>query len=243
MKYILGIPAAIFVVLGIVVIIINIIPDATNPGITLHPSQVVISYNSSHKHNEYITELDKFIEAYETPPANSITCNDTTTLGPEESCWFEDKWLGGVCVKNKWGYVNIANNTSPCILVTPNKVVGWVPETYSTKEELPNEMPQYLKNVIINDWHDRGSIYKWVWVSCEVVSGDGECSMTPWQGFPDYYFPYNDNTNYRSPILAPRINWRGTEKKRIEMRFQLWAKNINPSDTTVTIVIEADQPK
>ncbi|KAK4297568.1 hypothetical protein Pmani_030021 [Petrolisthes manimaculis] len=235
---VLGIPAGIFLVLVIAVIIINVIPDTTNnPGLTLHPSQSIISYNSSHKHNDYITQLDKFIEDYETPPVDSIICNATTTPEPGQSCWYEKEWLGSMCVKNNWGYLT----TAPCILVTPNMVVDWVPETYSSKEELPHEMPQSLKNVIINNWHETATIPKLAWVSCEVVSGEGECSLTPWSGFPHYYFPYNNNTNYRSPIIAATVNWRGTEKK-IEMKFQLWAKNINPNDTTQTIVIEADQP-
>ncbi|KAK4317071.1 hypothetical protein Pmani_011821 [Petrolisthes manimaculis] len=117
----------------------------------------------------------------------------------------------------------------------------WVPDTYKTEEELPKEMPQYLKNNIIDSIYDVGHISKFAWVSCEVVSGEGYCSLTPWFGFPDYFFPYNTNTNYRSPVLSARVDWRGAQKKYVKLRFQMWAKNLDPKETIQTITVEANQ--
>ncbi|KAK4317077.1 hypothetical protein Pmani_011827 [Petrolisthes manimaculis] len=228
------------VVLAMICIIVKYVFLTTKPGFILHPSDSLISYNSSHKDNVYITELNKFIKAYETLPSDSILCNDTTKPGPGESCQYREEWLGGVCKKdNSWGYT--INNTHPCILVTPNMVPYWVPDTYKTEEELPEEMPQYLKNNIIDSIYDVGHISKFAWVSCEVLSGEGYCSLTPWFGFPDYFFPYNTNTNYRSPVLSARVDWRGAQKKYVKLRFQMWAKNLDPKETIQTITVEANQ--
>lgn len=56
------------------------------------------------------------------------------------------------CVK-RHGY-NYNNATGgPCIFLKLNKIFGWVPDYYN-KTNLPELMPQYLKDYILNEEND-----------------------------------------------------------------------------------------
>lgn len=52
--------------------------------------------------------------------------------------------FGPCSPKNSFGY----NNSQPCIFLKLNKIYGWQPEFYDNPNELPEEMPQELKDYI-----------------------------------------------------------------------------------------------
>ena len=77
------------------------------------------------------------------------TCDYNTALEGKKFCEFRINDLGKKCSKEeKFGYE--AGN--PCIIVKLNKIFDWVPDTYKTVEDLPDKMPQEVRDIIDNDF-------------------------------------------------------------------------------------------
>ena len=69
-----------------------------------------------------------------------------------------------------------------------------------------------------------------VWVSCEGENpADQEylpdIKMTPFHGFPAYYFPYTKTPGYRSPLIGVMF-WNPEPNVLINIECRLWAKNV-----------------
>lgn len=90
-----------------------------------------------------------------------------------------------------------------------NKVLNWTPDYYNNADELPESMPESLKNHI-KERSSNGLTLNVVWVSCEGVNQrDTEnlqaiiyISSTGEQGFLGSFFPYKNVTGYMSPVIA-----------------------------------------
>lgn len=116
----------------------------------------------------------------------------------------------GECGRNNsYGY----KNNAPCIFLKLNKIYGWVPEYYNDTNNLPDDMPQTLKNHIASlSVKERNQ----VWVSCQGEDGaDKENVRTieyfPTRGFPSYFYPYLNVKNYVSPLVAVRFRRLGSK--------------------------------
>lgn len=118
----------------------------------------------------------------------------------------------------------------PCIFLKLNKIYGWKPELYNTTENLPDKMPTSLKNeinsTITGPNPDEVSIHylffpyfffflkillffqaNKIWVSCEGenpadIEHIGAVKYYPTNGFPYFYFPYENSEGYMSPLVA-----------------------------------------
>ncbi|KAJ8963613.1 hypothetical protein NQ314_005513 [Rhamnusium bicolor] len=99
---------------------------------------------------------------------------------------------------------------SPCIFLILNKIYGWTPEYYDDPSNLPEAMPQKLKDHIrnINNTRERQT----VWLSCDGENPAdfeylGPITYYPKgiQGFPGYYFPYLNKEGYLSPLVAVKF--------------------------------------
>ncbi|KAF2369186.1 Sodium/potassium-transporting ATPase subunit beta [Trinorchestia longiramus] len=180
----------------------------------------------------WTNSLDEFIKPYEGTQDISgqhlVECGDKNWPEKDEVCKFQDSWLTGNCHKaEQWGY----KLNSPCIILKLNKMIDWEPEVYTTKEELPEEMPQDLKDHIIKltDESD-GNMPKMIWISCEGENPAdeeyvGPISYSPWRGFPAYYFPYRHTPGYLSPIVA--LEFTNLQPfVLINIECKAWAKNV-----------------
>lgn len=111
----------------------------------------------------------------------------------------------GKCTKaQQYGYKNAA----PCIFLKLNKIFGWVPDYYNDINELPEDMPESLKKHIksLNSTAERSQ----VWVSCQGEEGVdkellGPAEYYPKQGFPSYFYPYENRRGYVSPLVAVKF--------------------------------------
>ncbi|KAF5288019.1 hypothetical protein FQA39_LY15548 [Lamprigera yunnana] len=172
----------------------------------------------------YITQIEKLIKEYEEATDFNLysNCSDARTNKP---CAFYTESMGP-CGKYPYGYLN----DTPCIYLKLNKVNNWQPECYKTNDLL-NQIPETLKKVIKNAQTNR-----MMWVHCEgMTPADvehlGSISYYPFQGFESYYFPYKNDKNYLSPLVAVQM----TNVKKgfaISISCSIWAKNIkggNPS--------------
>lgn len=187
--------------------------------------------NNDIKH--WVDQLNEFIQPYEGTSeqisGQHVTdCSETKLPGPEEVCRFQDKWLTDKCQKaESWGY----NRESPCILLKLNKMIRWVPDVYETLEELPDNMPQNLKDHIEKRMNENGGkIPRMIWVSCEGENPAdqeyiGPIRYSPWQGFPAYYFPYMHTPGYLPPIVAVQFD-QPMSNVLINIECRAWAKNI-----------------
>lgn len=177
-------------------------------------------------------ELDEFIKPYEGTEGLSgqhlIECTQDNPPADDQVCKFQDSWLGSTCQKNeKWGY----QLNSPCVILKLNKMINWVPDTYTSLEELPSNMPQDLKDHISNKTEaNNGVVPEMIWVSCKGENPAdqeyvGPIKYEPWQGFPKYYFPYRNTPGYLSPIVAVEFS-KPEPFVLINIECRAWAKNV-----------------
>ncbi|XP_069979557.1 sodium/potassium-transporting ATPase subunit beta isoform X2 [Penaeus vannamei] len=181
----------------------------------------------------WVESLNEFIKPYEGTSdmisGQHVTdCSEDKLPGDGEVCRFQDTWLKGKCQKaESWGY----NRESPCILLKLNKMIDWVPDVYTSVEELPADMPQSLKDHIQERTDEnQGKVPKMIWVSCKGENPAdeeyvGPISYSPWQGFPSYYFPYRHTPGYLPPIVAVQFE-QPQSNVLINIECKAWAKNI-----------------
>ncbi|KAK4316817.1 hypothetical protein Pmani_012071 [Petrolisthes manimaculis] len=242
-RYIIAVVVVTVLMIVVIAVALSVTPSSPQPGITIYPSDL-INYKQGGLANDYTRILDNFIAPYEVnwnfDGISYKDCNSNNLPSDEEVCIFQDTWIGDQCKKaERWGYTR----STPCILLTPNKVVDWVPEVYEELNELPVAMPQDLKDIISNTTADNGgTIPKMVWVWCEAVGPVdreymGPLQMSPWHGFPQYYFPYiayQDEPSYLQPIVALQFR-RPMRNVVIALDCKMWAKNINPNESVARV--------
>lgn len=168
---------------------------------------------------------------------NIIFCN-TTSIPDQEAgqvCNYDVSFLGTECTEeNSWGYAS----DSPCILLKLNRMIGWTPKVFEKLEELPKDMPKQLKDHIKNEtMNNENKVPKMLWISCDGESpidremlgsldADRGVKYFPDQGFPDYYFPYTNQANYKSPLIAVRFI-KPSPNILINILCKIWGKKIN----------------
>lgn len=204
----------------------------TNPGLgfrPLHPNpdQTAINFVSTDKESVKLWKdaVDSFLDPYY-DTSNSETlldCTYGTETKKNETCRFPVKLES--CSKENYGY----DKKTPCIYVKVNKIMGWVPECYTKEEidELP-DMPEDLKEKIKKLTTVEASSN--IWVSCWTATDSGEHNVTVSYdghfGFPNYYFPYNNQQGYRSPFIALQVS-NLPDDVTVRVSCRLWAKNIS----------------
>ncbi|KAF2905831.1 hypothetical protein ILUMI_00337 [Ignelater luminosus] len=176
------------------------------------------------KYNPYVDYLNKYLKAYDEAEKNKHNYSNCENSKEEDKpCIFLRKHLGP-CGAGEFGYPD----KKPCIYIKINKLPEWVPEYY-TGYDLPEEMPHSLKTAIKTD-----SNKKKLWVHCDGVyppDSDhiGALSYYPHRGIMGYYFPYDGNKHYITPLVAVKVD---NIKKgyAVNMRCSVWAKNIRYTD-------------
>ncbi|KAJ9590952.1 hypothetical protein L9F63_015996 [Diploptera punctata] len=197
----------------------------SSPGLASRPmppegreSILSFEYNGTQWHNSEWPQLfEEFLQEYENATGNDCTFNGANVLPCKVDI---DNWKQ---CKPDGKRINAS-----CIYFKINKVMGWTPKYYTDKTKLPSGMPQSLKDVItkINDTNQM----KMVWLSCEGRHEDDKqnirnISFYPHQGFPAYYFPFQRQPNYKSPVVAVHFE-NPVPGKTIDVECRSWAQNI-----------------
>lgn len=113
-----------------------------------------------------------------------------------------------------WGY----NKKQPCIFIKLNKAIGFVPQTYDSVSELPDDYQKDLKDTMLEN-PGKGRI----WVTCRCQSDNVES--------PDFIFipkPYYDTTTNMegvNRVIAIQLIDM-PENEEFELLCNAWAKNI-----------------
>lgn len=133
--------------------------------------------------------------------ANHMHCKPGVNPPPGKVCVFDTKSFGPCAPEHGYGY----HSSSPCIFLKLNRIFDWLPEYYNDPTDLPEEMPQSLKDKIAKETNKNQ-----VWVSCQAehpVDNElvTEFRYTPTQGFSGEYYPYRNAPGYLSPLVAVQV--------------------------------------
>lgn len=218
----------------------------TNPGLGFRPMPPKVEEGSliwfvpSNETNVkyWVNSIDEFLKVYTEPPKTKAVrqiCDYDTPPAEGKVCNVDvnsDVW--GKCTsKQNYGY----STSSPCVFLKLNRIYGWVPDYYNTTQNLPAEMPADLKNYIKSISADKNKLNT-IWVSCHGEGpldneSIGPIEYYPQPGFPGYFYPFQNDIGYLSPIVAIHFK-RPLLHRIINIECRIWAKNAfyrkNPKD-------------
>lgn len=213
----------------------------TNPGLGFRPlppednvESTLIWYKGSNPENfrTWTDALDEFLAPYKTPGTvqgrgqSSHTCKYGADLPRGTVCNVEVASFAPCTQENKYNY----HRSAPCIFLKLNKIFGWIPQFYNDTSALPDDMPDKLKTFIKGKEAVNRLELNTIWVSCEGenpadIENVGNIRYYPTQGFPGYFYPYENSEGYLSPLVAVQFE-RPIGGTIINIECKAWAKNI-----------------
>jgi len=131
--------------------------------------------------------------------------------------------LIGDCANGAHGF----DSNSPCLILKLNRIYGNEPDYFEDPNDLPEDMPEELKTKIASAEDKRK-----VWVSCKGENPADEEGIESFEyfpkdaSFPAQYFPYLNQKNYQSPLVAVKLH-NVNEGQLLHIECRAWAKNIN----------------
>ncbi|KAK6622680.1 Sodium/potassium-transporting ATPase subunit beta-2 [Polyplax serrata] len=213
----------------------------SNPGLGFRPmppdanvESTLIWFKASDEKNyrHWTDELDKFLEEYKKrgtqPGAHNIEqCDYDRPPQPGKVCDVNIRDLHPCTSENAYNF----KHSGPCIFLKLNKIYGWKPVFYNNTDDLPEKMSEELKRYIHDQKQRNAKSVNTVWVTCEGenpadVENIGPINYMPERGFPGYFFPYENNEGYLSPIVAVYFE-RPVSGVLINIECKAWAHNIH----------------
>ncbi|XP_037032750.1 sodium/potassium-transporting ATPase subunit beta-2-like isoform X4 [Bradysia coprophila] len=180
----------------------------------------------------YIDSMNRFLEPYIKPihGENLYICDFNNPPPEGRVCHFDRKSLDYCTPENDYS----VRRDSPCLLFTLSQVLNWTPTVFNRSDIQDNTnsfstIPAKV-NQSITLAERENSIEKYIWFTCE---GDtaadkeflGPVNYYPQNGFPTYYFPFNNVDGYLSPIVGVHFA-RPVRGVVITIICKAWAKNI-----------------
>lgn len=211
----------------------------SNPGLGFRPApkdtnveSTLIWYKANDKNNTkyWQDELTSFLKVYQDESKrdkkNIEDCQQANQPPPGNVCdvKMDQRWKH--CVEH-YGYDYNSQNGGPCIFLKLNKIYGWSPEFYNATA-LPGDMPQTIQDKIRSNSAANNQM---VWVTCEGENpadkeSIGPIQYLPFHGFPGQYFPFKNQENYLSPLVAVFFE-KPTRGILINIECKAWARNIH----------------
>ncbi|XP_026471690.1 sodium/potassium-transporting ATPase subunit beta-1-like [Ctenocephalides felis] len=210
----------------------------TNPGLGFRPiadnteegSLIWFDAKNETEVAKWTTIIDEFLAPYKNRSQlpshgeNQMFCDYET--GPNTA-----NRVCAVAVE-KWGSCTSQANygfgqSAPCVFLKLNRIYNWVPDYYDDVATLPEDMPMELKDHIQSLKPDER---KQIWVSCQGENpvdreNLGPVEMYPSMGFAGYYYPFRNQRDYLSPLVAVQFK-RPTVGRLINVECRAWARNI-----------------
>ncbi|KAJ2944453.1 hypothetical protein O0L34_g3793 [Tuta absoluta] len=211
----------------------------TSPGLGFrpHPPDVrstLIWYKGteydSYKYweNQLIDFLSEYKKKGQTAGAgqNIFNCDYRNPPPPGKVCDVDIRGWEPCIDENHFSF----HKSSPCIFLKLNKIYGWRPEFYNDSSSLPDDMPPELKQHIHNVTLTNRDAANQIWVSCRGETPTdqeniGHVRYIPQQGFPGYFYPYNNAEGYLSPLVAIHLE-RPRTGIVINIECRAFARNI-----------------
>ncbi|CAB3231533.1 unnamed protein product [Arctia plantaginis] len=157
---------------------------------------------------------------------NIFNCNFNNYPPPGKVCDVDIRGLDPCTEENHFSF----HKSSPCIFIKLNKIYGWYPDVYDNVQDLPYDMPDDLQYYIKNLTAFNSNFANMVWLSCygETPADQeniGPIRYLPFQGFPGYFYPYENAEGYLSPLVAIHLQKPKTGIV-INIECRVWARNI-----------------
>ncbi|CAO1413172.1 unnamed protein product [Diamesa serratosioi] len=213
----------------------------TNPGLGFRPlppednvESTLIWYKGTNIENykTWTDALDEFLSPYKTPGSisgrgqNIYNCDYGQEPPRGQVCDVDIKSWAPCTQENHYNY----HRSAPCIFLKLNKIFGWIPQFFNDSTKLPGDMPEDLKTHIEDVKQKNPNTLNTIWVSCEGenpadLENVGPIKYFPRQGFPGYYYPYENSEGYLSPLVAVHFE-RPVRGIIINIECKAWAHNI-----------------
>lgn len=207
----------------------------SNPGLGFRPmpkednvESTLIWYKASDNGNveAWTTQIDEFLEPYHQEEDNRVDCSFDNPPPESKVCKVPmNEWSS--CTKaNRYNF----KKKSPCIFLKLNKIFNWVPDLYNTTDNLPESMPEDLREHISSELSRGDKNANIVWVSCAGENPAdnehiGPINYFPRRGFPGYFFPFKNIEGYLPPIVA--VHFESPKNGvLINIECKAWARNI-----------------
>lgn len=207
----------------------------SNPGLGFRPmpkednvESTLIWYKASDNGNveAWTTQIDEFLEPYHQEEDNRVDCSFDNPPPEGKVCKVPmNEWSS--CTKtNRYNF----KKKSPCIFLKLNKIFNWVPDLYNTTDNLPESMPEDLREHISSELSRGDKNANIVWVSCAGENPAdnehiGPINYFPRRGFPGYFFPFKNIEGYLPPIVA--VHFESPKNGvLINIECKAWARNI-----------------
>ncbi|XP_037033029.1 sodium/potassium-transporting ATPase subunit beta-2-like [Bradysia coprophila] len=178
----------------------------------------------------YIDSMNKFLEPYIKPTEvameNLYHCDFNSPPREHKVCVFDVQHLFHCTPENDFGF----RKNSPCLLFTLSQVSNWTPTVLSGSDIQNSTNSFSTKPAQVDASIRESSIQEYVWFTCEgETAADkealGPVIYYPRNGFPTYYFPFNNVEGYQSPIVGVYFE-RPTRGVNITIICKAWANNI-----------------
>uniref|UniRef100_U5EVF5 Putative sodium/potassium-transporting atpase subunit beta-2-like protein n=1 Tax=Corethrella appendiculata TaxID=1370023 RepID=U5EVF5_9DIPT len=215
----------------------------SNPGLGFRPmppesnvESTLIWYKATEEKNtEYWTnEIDSFLKDYiidkndknNDANENRVDCSFDNPPPEGKVCNVPIESWNPCTKQNRYNF----HKGSPCIFLKLNKIYNWLPIMYNDTDDLPENMPDDLKQHIKSEKSRGDKNANVVWVSC---SGEnpadnenvGAIQYIPRRGFPGYFFPFKNTEGYLPPLVAVYFE-RPRTGVLINIECKAWARNI-----------------
>lgn len=202
----------------------------------------LIRFNSGKAENweKLVTKLIALVDSYDTKKSGSLVeCSDTVRPTKDQSCIFPKEFTH--CNKNnKFGY----NLGQPCVLLKLNKVLGWTPQPYTNVSQLPEEMPDHVRQVIMDGSSGDSITDENIWVSCEGDRATDKENLGHLQYYPgpyikSMYFPFLKQSGYQSPFVAVHVT-NATRGLAISIVCRYWSQDVLAASSTTQFDLMID---
>lgn len=157
-------------------------------------------HNKTYQSNEGRTDERMFMECGEMT---------TTAPGPKQMCKVNSSelFVGKCTPDNHYGFAD----GKPCIMIKLNKIFGWVPSPYTEESQLPENIPEAIREEFRKNINDGAKdLNNKVWLECHGENpGDrenlGPINYHPGTGFSANFYPYLNQEGFLSPIVFAQL--------------------------------------
>uniref|UniRef100_A0A6M2DRV4 Putative sodium/potassium-transporting atpase subunit beta-2-like protein n=1 Tax=Xenopsylla cheopis TaxID=163159 RepID=A0A6M2DRV4_XENCH len=210
----------------------------TNPGLGFRPiadkteegSLIWFDAKNASEVAKWTMRIDEFLAPYKNRSRlpshgeNQMFCDYQKGPNTANRVCAVNMDLWGVCTSQEnYGF----GKSAPCVFLKLNRIYNWIPDYYDDVTALPSDMPMELKTHIKMLKPDER---KQIWVSCQGENpvdreNLGPVEMYPGMGFAGYYYPFRNQKDYLSPLVAVQFK-RPEVGRLINVECRAWAKNI-----------------
>ncbi|XP_060522765.1 sodium/potassium-transporting ATPase subunit beta-1 [Cylas formicarius] len=208
-----------------------------NPGLGFRPISdrteegSLIWYNTTNQTQiqRWVNYVDSFLELYKRNQTgeNYVNCDFDKYPAEGQVCVTSVDQLGNCNPERSYGY----RTASPCVFLKLNRIFNWQPEFYTAPHpDMPDELKYHIEN------NTKSKERQQIWVSClgkDDVDKEKTADFNYYpHGFPGYYYPYKNDKNYLSPIVAVELR-NLTPNTIVSIECRAWAKNIRYSGSAL----------